>query len=100
MIQLLLHSKVAKAELCLIGGYHSELLELTYYIETLIHALEQCSVIQCPTLGSRFIMKLFQIFVLLASAPPPAAPFSPFGFEAFKEETFENYGVTDKRTDY
>ena len=31
----LLHSKVAKAELYLIGGYHNEWLELTYYIETL-----------------------------------------------------------------
>ena len=35
-IQLLLHSKVAKAESYLIGGYHNEWLELTYYIETLI----------------------------------------------------------------
>ena len=35
LIQLLLHSKVAKAELYLIGGYHNEWLELTYYIETL-----------------------------------------------------------------
>ena len=35
IIQLLLHSKVAKAELYLIGGYHNEWLELTYYIETL-----------------------------------------------------------------
>ena len=36
MIQLLLHSKVAKAESYLIGGYHSEWLELTYYTETLL----------------------------------------------------------------
>ena len=36
VIQLLLHSKVAKAELYLIGGYHNELIELTYYIETLV----------------------------------------------------------------
>ena len=35
VIQLLLHSKVTKAELYLIGGYHNEWLELTYYIETL-----------------------------------------------------------------
>ena len=35
LIQLLLHSKVAKAELYLIGGYHNEWIELTYYIETL-----------------------------------------------------------------
>ena len=36
IIQFLLNSKVAKAELYLIGGYHNEWLELTYYIETLI----------------------------------------------------------------
>ena len=35
LTQLLLHSKVAKAEKYLIGGYHTEWLELTYYIETL-----------------------------------------------------------------
>ena len=35
IIQLLLRSKVAKAESCLIGGYHDERIELTYYIETL-----------------------------------------------------------------
>jgi len=35
VIHLLVHSKVAKAELYLIGGYHNEWLELTYYIETL-----------------------------------------------------------------
>ena len=35
VIQLLLLSKVAKAESCLIGGYHDERIELTYYIETL-----------------------------------------------------------------
>ena len=43
MIQLLLHSKVAKAESYLIDGYHNESLELTYYIETLIgtkHSIE------------------------------------------------------------
>ena len=34
-MQLLLESKVVKAELYLIGGYHNEWLELTYYIETL-----------------------------------------------------------------
>ena len=34
-MQFLSHSKVAKAELYLIGGYHNEWLELTYYIETL-----------------------------------------------------------------
>ena len=31
VIQLLLHSKVIKAELYLIGGYHNKWLELTYY---------------------------------------------------------------------
>ena len=36
VIQFLLHSKVAKAESYLIGGYHNEWLELTYYIETLV----------------------------------------------------------------
>ena len=36
MMQHLLHSKVAKAESYLIGGYHNEWLELTYYIETLV----------------------------------------------------------------
>ena len=35
LIQLLLHSKVTKAELYLIGGYHNEWIELTYHIETL-----------------------------------------------------------------
>jgi len=35
LIQLLLHSKVTKAELYLIDGYHNEWLELTCYIETL-----------------------------------------------------------------
>ena len=35
VIQLLLHSKVTKAESYLIGGYHNKWLELTYYIETL-----------------------------------------------------------------
>ena len=35
VIQLLLHSKVAKAELCLIGGYHNELLELNLRIDHL-----------------------------------------------------------------
>ena len=40
-IQLLLHSKVAKAELYLIGGYHNEWLELTYYIETLIPIIKE-----------------------------------------------------------
>ena len=35
MIQLLLHSKVAKAGLYLIGDYHNEWLELTCYVETL-----------------------------------------------------------------
>ena len=35
IIQLLLHSKVAKAESYLIGSHHNEWLELTYYIETL-----------------------------------------------------------------
>ena len=35
IIQHLLHSKVAKAELYLIGGYHNKWIELTYYIETL-----------------------------------------------------------------
>ena len=35
IIQLLLHSKVTKAELYLINGYHNEWLELTYYIESL-----------------------------------------------------------------
>ena len=39
IIQHLLHSKVAKAESYLIGGYHNEWLELTYYIETLDWAL-------------------------------------------------------------
>ena len=39
IIQLLLRSKVAKAESCLIGGYHDERIELTYYIETLVLAL-------------------------------------------------------------
>ena len=38
MIQHLLHSKVAKAESYLIGGYHNEWLELTYYIETLVYS--------------------------------------------------------------
>ena len=36
IIQHLLYSKVAKAESCLIGGYHNEWLELTYHIENLI----------------------------------------------------------------
>ena len=31
---LLLHSKVAKAELYFIDGYHNEWIELTYYIGT------------------------------------------------------------------
>ena len=35
VIQLLLHSRVAKAELYLLGGYHHAWLELTYYTETL-----------------------------------------------------------------
>ena len=39
MIQVLLHSKVAKAESCLIGDYHDERIELTYYIETLKETL-------------------------------------------------------------
>ena len=39
MIQHLLHSKVAKAESYLIGGYHNEWLELTYYIETLVSSI-------------------------------------------------------------
>ena len=34
-IQLLSQSKAAKAELYLIGGYHNEWIELTYYIGTL-----------------------------------------------------------------
>ena len=38
VIQLLLHSKAAKAEPYLIGGYHIEWLELTYYIETLVYS--------------------------------------------------------------
>ena len=37
--QLLLHSKVAKAELYLIGGYHNEWLELTYYKEALVFSI-------------------------------------------------------------
>ena len=41
IIQLLLHSKVAKAESYLIGGYHNEWLELTYYIETLHDPLKE-----------------------------------------------------------
>ena len=40
IIQLLLHSKVAKAELYLIGGYHNEWLDLTYHIETLHTTLD------------------------------------------------------------
>ena len=38
IIQLLLHSKVAKAESYLIGGYHyhNEWIELNFYIETLL----------------------------------------------------------------
>ena len=36
VIQLLLHSKVAKAKSYFIGGYHDEWIELTYYIETLV----------------------------------------------------------------
>ena len=36
IIQLLLHSKVAESESYLLGGYHNEWLELTYYIETLV----------------------------------------------------------------
>ena len=35
-IQLLSHSKVAKAELYLICGYYNEWIELTYYIGTLV----------------------------------------------------------------
>ena len=53
IIQLLLRSKVAKAESCLIGGYHDERIELTYYIETLlliiivsvIRVVEICNVV-------------------------------------------------------
>ena len=41
IIQLLLRSKVAKAESCLIGGYHDERIELTYYIETLGFSLSK-----------------------------------------------------------
>ena len=41
IIQFLLRSKVAKAESCLIGGYHDERIELTYYIETLYVAMEE-----------------------------------------------------------
>ena len=44
IIQLLLRSKVAKAESCLIGGYHDERIELTYYIETLDKTLESPSI--------------------------------------------------------
>ena len=40
IIQHLLHSKVAKAESYLIGGYHNEWLELTYYIETLNNLID------------------------------------------------------------
>ena len=43
IIQLLLRSKVAKAESCLIGGYHDERIELTYYIETLVKDIESTS---------------------------------------------------------
>ena len=43
IIQHLLHSKVAKAESYLIGGYHNEWLELTYYIETLASYLNDIS---------------------------------------------------------
>ena len=39
LIQFLSNSKVAKAELYLIGDYHNEWLELTYYIETLAKVL-------------------------------------------------------------
>ena len=35
VLQLLLHSKDAKAELYLMDGYQDEWIELTYYIETL-----------------------------------------------------------------
>ena len=44
MMQHLLQSKVAKAESYLIGGYHIEWIELTYYIETLIYP-EPCALL-------------------------------------------------------
>ena len=47
LIQILLHSKVTKAELYLIGGYHNEWLELTYCIETL-HFWIEIDQIFCP----------------------------------------------------
>ena len=51
-------------------------------------------------ISAKFKLSLRNYLYVLASGPPPVAPCSPFGFEAFKEETFENYGVTHKRTDY
>ena len=52
IIQLLLRSKVAKAESCLIGGYHDERIELTYYIETLINSFQSChTVVELATTG-------------------------------------------------
>ena len=50
-MQHLLHLKVAKAESYLIGGYHNEWLELTYYIETLGKII----------IGNRFHFQEFQI---------------------------------------
>ena len=39
VLKLLSHSKVAKAELYLIGDYHNKLQEQTYYIETLVRLI-------------------------------------------------------------
>ena len=54
IIQLLLQSKVAKAESYLLGGYHNELLELPYHIETL----------------SQIIWKIFSMYTPTKKFPP------------------------------
>ena len=58
-MKLLLHSKVAKAELYLIGGNHNEWLELTYYIETLDALYLKCilKTIQWQPLNFAFSLK-------------------------------------------
>ena len=53
LIQFLSNSKVAKAELFLIGGYHNKWLELTYYIETL--TLRVSRILQVKVETSTFI---------------------------------------------
>ena len=45
--------KVAKAESYLLGGYHNECLELTYYIETLFETIID------GTQGGTFKAKIF-----------------------------------------